>query len=81
MSTPVQRRRTESGYGPIQGSPANGGMPIRLVGRKTTAAMRIGDQVIYHGIVLVLVGHEPMSVPDRRAQVEDPASGERFDVA
>ena len=43
--------------------------------------MRIGDQVIYHGIVLVLVGHEPMSVPERRAQVEDPASGERFSVA
>jgi hypothetical protein len=43
--------------------------------------MRIGDQVIYHGIVLVLVGHEPMSVPDRRAQVEDPASGEYFNVA
>jgi hypothetical protein len=43
--------------------------------------MRIGDQVIYHGIVLVLVGHEPMSVPERRAQVEDPASGERFNVA
>ena len=43
--------------------------------------MWIGDQVIYHGIVLVLVGHEPMSVPERRAQVEDPASRERFDVA
>jgi hypothetical protein len=43
--------------------------------------MRIGDHVIYHGIVLVLAGHEPMSVPERRAQVEDPASGERFDVA
>ena len=43
--------------------------------------MRIGDQVIYHGTVLVLVGLEPMSVPERRAQVEDPASGERFDVA
>jgi hypothetical protein len=42
--------------------------------------MRIGDRVIYHGVVLVLVGHEPMSVPDRRAQVEDPVSGERFDV-
>jgi hypothetical protein len=43
--------------------------------------MRIGDKVNYHGIVLVLVGHEPMSVPERRAQVEDPASGERFNVA
>jgi hypothetical protein len=43
--------------------------------------MRIGDHVIYRGIVLVLKGHEPMSVPDRRAQVEDPVSGERFEVA
>ena len=43
--------------------------------------MRIGDRVIYHGRVLVLIGHEPMSVPERRAQVEDPATGERFDVA
>jgi hypothetical protein len=43
--------------------------------------MRIGDHVIYRGIVLVLMGHEPMSVPDRRAQVEDPVSGERFEVA
>ena len=43
--------------------------------------MRIGEKVNYHGIVLVLVGHEPMSVPERRAQVEDPASGERFNVA
>jgi hypothetical protein len=42
--------------------------------------MRIGDNVIHHGRVLVLVGHDPMSVPDRRAQVLDPATGERFDV-
>jgi hypothetical protein len=28
----------------------------------------------------VLLGHEPMSVPDRRAEVEDPATGERFHV-
>ena len=56
-------------------------MPIPMLGRQTTADMRIGDQVIYHGIVVVLVGHEPMSVPNRRAQVEDPASGECFDVA
>jgi hypothetical protein len=42
--------------------------------------MRIGDQVIHHGRVLVLLGHDPMSVPDRRAEVEDPATGERFHV-
>jgi hypothetical protein len=42
--------------------------------------MRIGDNVIHHGRVLVLHGHDPMSVPDRRAEVEDPATGERFFV-
>ena len=45
-----------------------------------TAAMRIGDEVIYHGRVLVLRGLEPMSVPSRRAEVEDPATGERLVV-
>jgi hypothetical protein len=43
--------------------------------------MQIGARVIYYGRVLVLVGHEPMSVPNRRAQVEDPATGEHFEVA
>ena len=42
--------------------------------------MEIGNQVTYRGRVLVLLGHEPMSVPDRRAQVEDPETGERFEV-
>jgi len=28
----------------------------------------------------VLLGHDPMSVPDRRAEVADPATGERFFV-
>jgi hypothetical protein len=42
--------------------------------------MRIGDQVLYHGRVLVLLGHDPMSVPDRRAEVVDPATGERLVV-
>jgi hypothetical protein len=42
--------------------------------------MRIGEQVLYHGRVLVLLGHDPMSVPDRRAEVEDPETGERFAV-
>jgi hypothetical protein len=42
--------------------------------------MRIGERVIHQGRVLVLLGHDPMSVPDRRAQVEDPATGERFFV-
>ena len=42
--------------------------------------MRIGEQIIYHGRVLVLLGHDPMSVTDRRAEVEDPQTGERFFV-
>jgi hypothetical protein len=45
-----------------------------------TADMRIGDEVIYHGRVLVLRGLEPMSVPARRAEVEDPVTGERLVV-
>ena len=42
--------------------------------------MQIGDDVIHRGRVLVLLGHDPMSVPERYAQVEDPETGERFDV-
>jgi hypothetical protein len=44
------------------------------------AALRIGDEVIYHGRTLVLRGLEPMSVPMRRAEVEDPVMGERLVV-
>jgi len=43
--------------------------------------MRIGDPVIYHGRELTLRGIDPMSVPERRAEVEDPDTGERFTVA
>jgi hypothetical protein len=42
--------------------------------------MRIGDLVIHNGRLLVLLGHDPMSVPDRRAQVEDACTGERLVV-
>ena len=45
-----------------------------------TAALRIGDEVIYHGRVLVLRGLEPMSVLARRAEVEDPVTGGRLVV-
>jgi hypothetical protein len=38
--------------------------------------MKIGDLVTYQGSVYVLRGLEPMSVPERRAELEDPASGE-----
>jgi hypothetical protein len=42
--------------------------------------MRIGDNVIHQGRVLVLIGHDPMSMPERRAEVADPGTGERFFV-
>jgi hypothetical protein len=43
--------------------------------------MRIGDPVIYRGRALTLLGIDPMSVPERRAEVEDPYTGERLTVA
>ena len=42
--------------------------------------MRIGDLVTYDGAVYVLRGLDPMSVPDRRAELEDPVTGERLRV-
>jgi hypothetical protein len=42
--------------------------------------MEIGCDVIYKGRRYVLRGLEPMSVPDRRAEVEDPESGELLAV-
>jgi hypothetical protein len=44
------------------------------------AAMEIGDLVTYNGKSYVLRGLEPMSVPERRAEIEDPESGERHTV-
>ncbi len=41
------------------------------------AAMQIGDLVIWNGCAYIFRGLEPMSIPDRRAELEDPASGER----
>ena len=43
--------------------------------------MQIGDEVIYRGRLVRLLGLEPMSVPNRRAQVEDRETGEFFAVA
>ena len=51
-----------------------------LTAVSSAVLMRIGDKVIHQGRVLVLLGHDPMSVPDRRAEVADPATGERFYV-
>jgi hypothetical protein len=38
--------------------------------------MEIGDLVIHDGTSYVLRGLEPMSVPDRRAELADPENGE-----
>jgi hypothetical protein len=40
--------------------------------------MEIGDLVTYQGCAYVLRGLDPMSVPDRRAELEDPDSGEHI---
>jgi hypothetical protein len=40
--------------------------------------MEIGDEVLFRGRVVRLLGHDPMSVPNRRAQVLDPATGEEL---
>jgi hypothetical protein len=42
--------------------------------------MRLGDHVIWQDRVYVLRGFEPMSVPDGRAELADPSSGERIFV-
>jgi hypothetical protein len=44
------------------------------------AAMKIGDLVLYEGRAFVLCGLEPMSVPNRGAELEDPDTGERIVV-
>jgi hypothetical protein len=41
-----------------------------------TAAVAIGDLVLYQGRRYVLLGIDPMSVSDRRAELEDLESGE-----
>jgi hypothetical protein len=40
------------------------------------AAMKIGDLVLYQGRPYYLRGLDPMSVPDRRAVLEDADTGE-----
>ena len=42
--------------------------------------MRIGDHVLFRGRVFVLLGHDPMSVTDRRAEIADAQTGERISV-
>jgi hypothetical protein len=46
----------------------------------TTAAMRVGDHVIWDGRLYVLSGVDPMSVVEPKAYLEDPISLKRFSV-
>jgi hypothetical protein len=41
-----------------------------------TAAMKIGDLVLYQGRSYYLRGLDPMGVPERRVILEDPDTGE-----
>ena len=49
--------------------------------RLRAADMNIGDVITYEGKRWILRGIDPMSVPDRRAELEDPDTGERISVA
>jgi hypothetical protein len=42
--------------------------------------MKIGELVTHEGRTYVFRGLEPMSVPNRRAELEDPETGERIVV-
>ncbi len=43
-------------------------------------ALKIGDLVAYRGRLCYLRGLDPMSVTDRRAELEDAETGERLSV-
>jgi hypothetical protein len=43
-----------------------------------TAAMNIGDLVLYQGRSYYLRGLDPMGVPERRVILEDPETGEEI---
>jgi hypothetical protein len=44
----------------------------------STAAMKIGDLVLYQGRPYYLRGLDPMGVPERRVILEDPETGEEL---
>ena len=46
----------------------------------STAAMKIGDLVLYQGRPYYLRGLDPMGVPERRAIVDDAETGEEHSV-
>jgi hypothetical protein len=47
---------------------------------EATAAMSIGDLVIYHGRQYVVLGLDPMGVTDRCAELRDLGNGETVRV-
>jgi hypothetical protein len=56
-------------------------MPRAARGMRTLRALRhmeIGTFVTHEGRPCVLRGLDPMSIPDRRAHLEDAVTGERF---
>jgi hypothetical protein len=46
----------------------------------SNCGMRIGDVLTYRGRSVMLLGLEPMSVPDRRAHVRDLVTGDELEV-
>ncbi len=44
----------------------------------STAAMKIGDLVLFQGRSYVLRGLDPMGVPERRVILEDPKTGQEL---
>jgi hypothetical protein len=55
-------------------------MAMAFAAPGTLAAMEIGKVLNYGGRTYVLLGMEPMSVPDRRAELEDTDTGEIVSV-
>jgi hypothetical protein len=53
---------------------------MRISAPVLTCGMEIGDIVTYEGRSYVLRGLEPMSVPERRAELEDLDTGERLSL-
>ncbi len=53
--------------------------PAALCGNERRR-MRIGSYVIYEGRTYILRGLDPMSVPDRLADLVDPETNERIRV-
>lgn len=47
---------------------------------RASAEMNLGNLVLHGGNLYVLRGVEPMSVDERKADLEDPVTGERLRV-